>query len=283
MFHLSLRATQGFLASVVTLMRLELPVPEYTTMCRRPRALDVRVGIAASDCRRHIVIDSTGLKVFGAGEWNLRKHGMRRGRRRIWRKLHLGVDERTKEIVAVDLTSSRVHDCRMLPGLLGQTPGVIAQVSADKAYDSAACYVAVLARDAATTIPPRRRARVSKLADPPPARAARDEVLRCIDANGRYAWRETSGATRLKSRRECGVPVQGGCRREADIALLREPAGRGGVEVPSSESHVGIGPAGIGARASSLSAASIGRTRLPGDLCNNAALWQNPSEPVGRS
>lgn len=195
-FHLSLRATQGFLESVLTIMRVQLPVPDYTTLCRRQRGLDVHVGSAAFARPRHIVIDTTGLKVFGAGEWNLRKHGMRRGRRRIWRKLHLGVDETTKEIVAVDLTTSRLHDCLQLPEMLSGIPDVISQVSADKAYDSAACYDAILARDARPTIPPRRRARLSALDNPPPARAARDEVLRRIQAEGRYAWRTTSGATR---------------------------------------------------------------------------------------
>lgn len=103
-------------------MRVQLPVPDYTTMCRRKRGLDVRVGVAAAVHPRHIVIDTTGLKVFGAGEWNLRKHGMRRGRRRTWRKLHLGVDETTKEIVAMDLTTSRLHDCLQLPEILSGIP-----------------------------------------------------------------------------------------------------------------------------------------------------------------
>ena len=195
-FHLSLRATQGFLESVLTMMRVQLPVPDYTMMCRRQRGLDVQVGIAERGRPQHIVIDTTGLKVFGNGEWNLRKHGMRRGRRRTWRKLHLGVDETTKEIVAVDLTTSRLHDSLQLPAMLSGIPGVISQVSADKAYDSAACYDAILARDATPATPPRRRARLSSLDNPPPARAARDDVLRCIEANGRYAWRTTSGATR---------------------------------------------------------------------------------------
>ena len=134
--------------------------------------------------------------MFGAGEWYARKYGMGSGRRRTWRKLHLGVDERTKEIVAVDLTLSGVHDRRWLPELLERTSGDLSQVSADKAYYSARCYEAVLARGAIPTIPPRRKARQSRCADPPPARAARDEVLQRIKAKGRYGWRTASGATR---------------------------------------------------------------------------------------
>ncbi len=204
-FHLSLRAAQGFLESVVRLMGVELPVPDYTTVSRRQAGLDVGLSLAASPTPRHIVIDTTGLKVFGTGEWYVRKHGMGRGRRRTWRKLHLGVDETSKEIVAVDLTLSGVHDARWLPELLERIPGELYQVSADMAYDSARCYEAILARGAMPTIPPRRKARQSQCADPPPARAARDEVLRRIKAEGRYGWLTSSGATR-QSLAENAVP-----------------------------------------------------------------------------
>ena len=108
-----------------------------------------------------------------------------RGRRRTWRKLHVGVDETTKEIVVADLTMSGLHDGRHLPELLDQTPGEIDQVSGDKAYDSARCYEAILDRGARPTIPPRRRARLTKSPDPPPARVARDDVLRRIKSKGR--------------------------------------------------------------------------------------------------
>ncbi len=195
-FNLSLRATQGFLASVVKLMGVELPVPDYSTICRRQAGLEVGLTLAPGAQPRHVVIDTTGLKVYGAGEWYVRKRGLGRGRRRTWRKLHVGVDETTKEIVVVDLTTSRVHDGRWLPELLERTPGAPYQVSADKAYDSVRCYEAILARGAMPAIPPRRKARRSQCANPPPARAARDEVLRRIKAEGRYVWRTMSGATR---------------------------------------------------------------------------------------
>jgi len=142
------------------------------------------------------VIDTTGLKVFGAGEWNVRKHGMARGRRRIWRKLHLRVDESTKEIVAVDLTSSSVHDSAHMPALVDQVVDDVRQVSADRAYDSGTCYQAVLERGAVPTIPPRRNARLSTAKDPPAYRVERDAVVRRIKKEGRYAWHTASGATR---------------------------------------------------------------------------------------
>ena len=131
-----------------------------------------------------------------------RKH--RHGRRRAWRKLHLGVDETTKEIVAVEVTPSRVHDCRLLPALLDQIPGRIGQVSGDGAYDTGACYQSILNREAVATIPPRRSARLSESVDPPDWRAMRDAHLREIRRLGRYEWRISSGCTR-QSLAENGV------------------------------------------------------------------------------
>ncbi len=197
MFHLSLQATQGFLESVVQLMDLALPVPNYTTVSKRQSGLAVRLGTTPNGQPRHVVIDTTGLKVFGAGEWYVRKHGMRRGRRRIWRTLHLGVDEGTKEIVAVDLTTSGVHDSAHMPEVLERVRGEVRQVSGDRAYDTGRCYYqAILARGAVPTIPPRRNARLSTAKDPPAFRLERDAVLRRIKAEGRYPWRRSSGATR---------------------------------------------------------------------------------------
>jgi hypothetical protein len=193
-FHLSLRATQGFLESVVTLMSLELPVPDYSTMSRRQAGLAVSMPPASRSSAHHIVVDSTGLKVYGAGEWHAWKY--RRAGRRVWRKLHLGVDETTREILAADVTESSVHDSRRLPTLLSRIADTIAQVSGDRGYDTRAAYEAVLACGAVATIVPRRNARMSEGTDPPTWRVARDATLRGIEAKGRYGWRTSSGCTR---------------------------------------------------------------------------------------
>src|SRR4030095_6632545 len=140
--HLSLRAAQGFLSSVVELMQLTLPIPDYSTVSRRQGVLSVRSTVTPRRSPRHIGSEATGLKVYGVGEWRVYKH--RVSRRRTWRKLPLGVDERTKEIVAVALTGSRVHDSQPLPALLDQIPDPIGQVTGDGAYDTCACYEAVL-------------------------------------------------------------------------------------------------------------------------------------------
>ena len=104
--------------------------------------------------------------------------------------------ETTKEIVAVEVTPSRVHDSRMLPTLLSQIAGRIGQVSGDGAYDTGACYQSILDREAVATIPPRRNAKLSQGVDPPDWRAMRDAHLREIRRLGRYEWRISSGCTR---------------------------------------------------------------------------------------
>ena len=179
-------------------MGIGLPVPNYSTACKRQRSLDLKLKRHATPGKepRHVVIDTTGLKVFGAGGWYVRKPGAGRGRRRTWRKLHLGVDVATKEIVAVDVTESGVHDSPHLPSVLAQVADAIDQISGDRAYDSGTCYAAILARDATPTIPPRRNARPSRAKDPPPHRLARDALLRRIEEEGRFEWRSSSGATR---------------------------------------------------------------------------------------
>ncbi len=140
------------------------------------------------------MIDATGLRVYGAGEWHVQKH--RSGRRRTWRKLHLGVDEQTKEIVAVEITASHVHDSRMLPSLLTQISGKVCQVSGDGAYNTKACYESISQRGAKATIPPRRNAKRMRCANSPESLVIRDANLRQIQQQGRYAWRVASGCTR---------------------------------------------------------------------------------------
>ncbi len=137
------------------------------------------------------MLDATGLRVYGAGEWQVQKHGS--GLRRTWRKLHLGVDEHTKEIVAVEITASPVHDSQVLPRALTQISGKIYQVSGDGAYDTKACYKSMGQRGAKATIPPRRNAKKRQRANSLEKLAIRDAHLRQIQQDGRNAWRVASG------------------------------------------------------------------------------------------
>ncbi len=152
---------------------------------------------------RHIVVDSTGLKVYGAGERHAGKY--QRADRRVWRKLHLGVDETTRKILTADVTESRVHDSRRIPTLLSRIRDTIAQVSGDRGYDTRAAYEAVMACGAVATIVPRRNARLGEGADPPPWRVARDANLRAMEVQGRYGWRSSSGCTRQSLAKNAAV------------------------------------------------------------------------------
>jgi hypothetical protein len=198
-YHLSLRAAQGFLSSVVEVMKLTLPIPDYSTVSRRQGTQQVRFPVGAGSSPRHVVIDATGLKVYGAGEWHVWKH--RVGRRRMWRKLHLGIDETTKEIVAMDLTESHVHDSQQLSSLLKQIPDPMGQVSGDGAYDTRVCYKAVLQRGAPPTVVPWRTAQPRETKDATGWRAARNRILQHLAAPGRSARQVLSGGHVRVSRR----------------------------------------------------------------------------------
>ncbi|MCA2008887.1 IS5 family transposase [Tritonibacter mobilis] len=188
---LPLRQTIGFVASLLELSGLGWSVPDFSTLSRRQKALDVTIPYRGSNGALHLLVDSTGIKVEGEGEWHTRKHGG--SRRRVWRKIHLGIDEETLEIRAVEVTSSNVGDAPMLPDLLAQIPAgeEIATVTADGAYDTRACHDAIAARGAAAVIPPRRTARPWK-PDTAGARA-RNEVLRASKHLGRALWQNWSG------------------------------------------------------------------------------------------
>ena len=137
---------------------------------------------------RHVVIDSTGLKIFGEGEWKVRQHGY--DKRRTWRKLHLGIDEHTQEIVASIVTTNDIKDSQVLGELLEQIDEPINQVSADGAYDSLECYQQILEQEAEPVIPPRKDA-VERTEDSQhPEISSRNKVVREIEANGRKTWKQ---------------------------------------------------------------------------------------------
>ena len=154
LFGLPLRQTTGFVASLLEFADLDWPVPDYSTLCRRQKTLAVQLPYRGSGGPLHLLVDSTGIKVRGEGEWHARKHGG--ARRRVWRKVHLAIDEATLEVRAVEITESGVGDAPMLPGLLSQMPAdePIASVTADGAYDGRACRDAIALRGADAIIRP---------------------------------------------------------------------------------------------------------------------------------
>jgi hypothetical protein len=199
LFGMALRQTTGFVESLLQLSGLDWSVPDFSTLSRRQKTLAVNIPYRGSQGALHLLIDSTGIKVEGEGEWNARKHGG--PKRRIWRKIHLGIDEKTLEIRAVEFTSSDIGDAPILPDLLGQIPPdqEIGSVTADGAYDTRKCHDAIANRGAHAIIPPRKNAKFWK---PDSAGAiARNEALRASKRLGRKIWRKWSGYHR-RSRAE---------------------------------------------------------------------------------
>lgn len=183
-YHLPLRSTQGLVHSVLRLMRVELPSPHYSTLARRARALEL--SLTAPKQIRHLVIDSTGLKIYGEGEWKVRLHGA--DTRRTWRKLHIAMEASTHHLTASSITEKDVLDRNALAGLLTQTTGEIERVCADGAYDFEQCYRAIKQRKAIALIPPRSDA-VIRGKSP---FEQRDENLREIRKGGRKQWKRES-------------------------------------------------------------------------------------------
>jgi hypothetical protein len=146
LFGLALRQVTGLVASLLKLAKLDWPVPDYTTLCRRQKTLTVALGGRPSSGGLHLLVDSTGIKMMGEGEWKTRKHGA--SYRRQWRKVHLGIDAETLEIRPIEVTTNAIGDAPILPALLAQIPTHerIATVSGDGAYDTKKCHAAIARR-----------------------------------------------------------------------------------------------------------------------------------------
>jgi transposase len=176
------------LVSILRLLGLDLAVPDHTTFSRRSAGLIVATAPNPASGPVNVVIDSTGLKVFGAGEWQCEKHGGKG--HRTWRKLHLAVDPDSGEVVASELTTTEHGDASQVGPLLDQISGPIASVTADGAYDGDPVYRIVAERDPATTvvIPPRSTAVPSNNAETAPTQ--RDRHLQLIQERGRLGWQK---------------------------------------------------------------------------------------------
>jgi hypothetical protein len=195
-YHLPLRSTQGLIHSVMRLLGVKLSAPDYSTLSRRARLLELSLPAPATKTIAHLVIDSSGLKVYGEGEWKVRVHGA--DKRRTWRKLHIAMDASTHQLTAALITDKDFLDRNALAGLLRRTAGEVRAVCADGAYDFEQCYRAIKEREAAALIPPRRDA-VIRGKSP---FEQRDENLRGIRKRGRKRWKERSGYHR-RSLVEC--------------------------------------------------------------------------------
>ena len=191
LFKLPLRQTTGMVASLLGMANLDWAVPDYSTLCRRQKTLAVQIPYRRADGPLNLLVDSTGIKFPGDGEWQARKHGPQ-GRRQ-WRKVHLAVDTATSDIRAVEFTPSSDGDSPILPELLNQIPEgeQIGTVTADGAYDTRPCHTAIVDRQATALIPIRKNGRPWK--EDCPAATARNETLRATRHYGRAFWKRWTG------------------------------------------------------------------------------------------
>jgi hypothetical protein len=184
-FHLPYRSLEGFGRSLMRLMGLDLPIPDHAHLSRRVRTLVVQIPRQERAGPIHVVVDSTGLKVFGEGEWKVRQHGV--GKRRTWLKVHLAVDADAKDVIGVEVTTAAWTDGEVFGDLVGQVDGVIEQIDADGAYDTREAYDVAAQHQAKLIVPPRENA-VAWDVDHP-----RTQALAEIQGKGLAAWKKDTG------------------------------------------------------------------------------------------
>ena len=204
-YKLPLRQTQGLMRSIARLMGVDIPVPDFSTLSRRGLGLRLPAKPRVDRTEAiHLTMDSTGLKIFGEGEWLQVKHETK-AKRKSWRKLHLGLDLTTGEIICSDLTLDHVGDSTALPGLLDQFDGPVSRFLADGAYDGTPTRNLLTARfgDAVEVIipPPKNAVLALKSRDDP---SLRDQHIAQIQTYGRLAWQVRSGYNQ-RSRAEAQI------------------------------------------------------------------------------
>ena len=192
LFGLPLRQTLGLVQSLLQLSGAHWPVPDYSTVSRRQKSLTVELNYQRSGEGLHLLVDSTGIKFLGEGEWKCKKHGPEY--RRQWRKVHLGIDAQTLEIRAIEVTDNSIGDAPMLPCLLEQIAEQedLLSVSADGAYDTKACHEAIAQRGAQAIIPPRKNAKWWKEGKSAGAKV-RNEAVKACQRLGHRLWKQWSG------------------------------------------------------------------------------------------
>lgn len=190
-FHLTNRSVEGFVRSMFQMMNIHLPVPDHSTLSKRGKTLKVKLS-GKSGGSMNLVLDSTGLKIYGEGEWKVRKHGY--SKRRTWRKLHLGANPDNGEIQTVILTENSISDDAVVKEMLTKIEQTLLACAADGAYDKRKVYDALNAHspEVEILIPPRKNARIWQHGNSKAEPLKRDENLRYIREHGRRQWKEDS-------------------------------------------------------------------------------------------
>ena len=191
LFRLPYRQTEGLARSLVRLMGADVAIPDYTSLAKRAAALAISLDVSRHSSPIDVVVDSTGLKVFGEGEWKMRTHG--KSKRRTWRKLHLTVNPQTQEIEAEVLTENSGHDADQVKGMLNQVAGRIRRFYGDGSYDPWKVRETLSTRRIQQIIPPRRDAKIKRHGNTKGPSLPRDVAIRDIRRLGRKHWKEKIG------------------------------------------------------------------------------------------
>lgn len=188
-YNLKLRQTEGFIKSLFTLLKISLDIPDYSTLSRRGKDLKISLGVLNKNENIHIILDSTGLKVYGEGEWKVRKFGF--SKHRTWRKLHIGINGITQEIIAEELTKNNIDDGDVARKILKNTSGKINSFTGDGAYDKKKVRKILSKEKIIEIIPPQHNAVISK--EPSQSTKSRDETIETISKIGREEWKKKVG------------------------------------------------------------------------------------------
>jgi hypothetical protein len=199
-FRVTYRATEGFGRSLAGLLNVDIAIPDFTSLAKRAAKLGIDIDVTKYTGKIDLVVDSTGLKVYGEGEWKVRTHGT--SKRRTWRKLHLMIDPKTHQIIAELLTENGVHDSQVVKTMLNETTNEIGRFHGDGAYDPWEVRDELERRGIAQLIPPPADAVPQNRKDG--KRRERDTAIRKIAKVGRKGWKKQMGYHR-RSLAETGM------------------------------------------------------------------------------
>ena len=191
LFRLPYRQTEGFGRALAKLMDVDIAIPHHTSLQKRAAKLGISIAVARPEGAIDLVVDSTGLKIYGEGEWKVKQHGA--DGHRTWRKLHLAVDPETHLIVAQTLTENSVHDGEQVEPLLEQVVSEVDTFYGDGAYDQWKVHDSLEEQGIAAIIPPRKNAKIKQHGNSSKKTLPRDEAIRAIRDQGRKAWKESVG------------------------------------------------------------------------------------------
>jgi hypothetical protein len=208
-FNLTFRGTEGFVKSLISQLGLSLKTPDYTLLCKRQKNLEIVLPKPRrKDEELQLVFDTSGVKVFGEGEWKVRRYGYTK--KRLWRKLHLAINIKTQLIEACELTELGTQDCEGFKKLVEAIKDPIEIAIGDGAYDRFSCYEVLEQRGGKGIFPPQHNAvtsderKANKKKASKEAVAQRDEAVKQVRALGGKEWKRQVGYHR-RSLAETGV------------------------------------------------------------------------------